>query len=286
MWILKIYFEIPGGKGCYFMSNWMAFENESASFLNQHFSKYPIKFELSGGANSNNPDIDVFMDNEYMFSIEAKLSPAQSGQFVVLINKDTFIYSPQNKYELNKYSKQIIDYLNENKSKYLDVQQNAISIDCNNLILTNWVISYYSKKSCPLFITSTKLDSYKRIIKTTDLSKNFIVEARLRRKKSGSSNLPISERASAGDLITKRYASAKIINNGKKTMTSIPISRPLDKNECYFGDNYFLSHKDNNNYYIKKLSKTNNVNVIFSLTYKGEESTGGINLVKELLFLE
>ena len=55
----------------------------------------------------------------------------------------------------------------------------------------------------------------------------------------------------------------------------------LTKTERYVGEDYFLSPKKDGGYYLKTRSKTNNLNVIFSLDYVGPEENIGLDLLDE-----
>ncbi|NLL06939.1 MAG: hypothetical protein GX270_14410 [Clostridiaceae bacterium] len=100
------------------MENWQLFEQECCDYLNSHLKDYPFSFKCSGGSDSTSSDIEVMRNDTSVFSIEAKLSPSQSGQFVVLDNNNEFSYSPRNKFSSNIYSRKIVSYLNKNINLY------------------------------------------------------------------------------------------------------------------------------------------------------------------------
>ena len=79
------------------MKEWEQFENEATKFLNSRFGSY-ARFFQKGGSDSTIPDIRVETHTGKTFYIEAKHSPAQCGQFVLLpdIESGHFRYSEKN----------------------------------------------------------------------------------------------------------------------------------------------------------------------------------------------
>ena len=57
-------------------------------YLNKNLNYRNINFVRSGGSDSNSSDIYVFHENKKILTIECKLSPSQSSQFVVLIDSE------------------------------------------------------------------------------------------------------------------------------------------------------------------------------------------------------
>lgn len=74
------------------------------------------------------------------------------------------------------------------------------------------------------------------------------------------------------------------ISQSKKPFVLFNEPVHLAKSERYFGDDFFLSpNNTNGGYYLKKRSKTNNLNVIFSLDYIGPEENIGVDLLDEMV---
>ena len=76
------------------------------------------------------------------------------------------------------------------------------------------------------------------------------------------------------DLKFSKYKYS-LSTNGKKLYLNLPLE--LNKNECYIdsdvlseGKRYFLSNKENGKYEVKITSATNNPNIIFELSLKGD----------------
>jgi len=271
------------------MKDWKKFEKEAVNYLNQRYNSTDLKFKNCGGSNSKMPDIKVYRNDNHIFNVEAKLSPSQSGQFVVKIKDDKFIFSSNNVFEKNEYSGKIIKYLNENFEFYSRVKQSSIEIDCPINSLENWIINHYKAKNSEFIITSNEVKSFKAIIPIEEIPKYFNVSANLRRKRSGTRHLPKSQRTEIRELLEDYLADLGVFidefkEEGKKT--SIIINRSLNKEEQYFGvDNFYLSpDKDmDNKYFIKKRSMTNNINVIFSLEYIASTKDNGFEIFEEYI---
>ena len=80
------------------MADWLEFEVQCTHYLNKKFGAYAA-FEHLGNADSTVPDIQVVTKSGKKFYMDAKLTPAQCGQFVLLPNvaRRCFSFSHQNK---------------------------------------------------------------------------------------------------------------------------------------------------------------------------------------------
>lgn len=101
------------------MNKWEKFEQDCVEFLNKTYGMY-ARFTHKGGADSTVPDILVETRQGFCFYIEAKHSPAQCGQFVLLpdIMTQTFQYSKQNTDSINSSAQMIIEYMNQKFDDY------------------------------------------------------------------------------------------------------------------------------------------------------------------------
>ena len=272
------------------MENWRLFEKQSVSYLNKIFSDSDFNFIHEGGSNSEAPDIGVKNRvGKNLFNIEAKLSPSQSGQFVIKESSGKYNLTKLSKLS-NPFSQEIIDYLNMKSNDYLGFTSGVKEVNCDINLLINWVKSHYSSKHVFFIITSDSLDSFKSIIQMDELEKYFKVTACVRRKKSGTSHLPKS-------LFTFGLNKVKIhlksineqfisfTNENKKTIVEIKNTKDvIKKSDRYFGENLFLSPEDKmGQYSVKRTSSTNNINVIFSLIYIGERENMGEDKLKKSL---
>lgn len=261
------------------MANWENFEHDCATFLNSNYSNSSLFFKCVGGANSTVSDIQILKDNKILGYIEAKMNIAQSGQFV-LLNNDTynmFIYSPLNQTPINAYSQLILEYINSNYNFFKDVSTSSLVIDLNSDIFTKWIIQHYTNKNAKFIITSSPKNEL-IIFPTEKFNEYFEVKANFRRKKSGSNNLPSSHLNTVSTYLNETFGNIEITNSNKKYFVTFYKSLPpYDKYKFSLNSNsYQLTKKHDNMYEIRKLGKTNNPNVIFSIEYKGTSTSSTI----------
>lgn len=262
------------------MSDWKSFENNCVKYLNLNYGNERIKFIEMGKSNSTNSDISVEIDGVPKFLIEAKMPQAQSGQFVVLIDKDKFIFSPKNKTSEDDYSKSIIDYLNQNISIYRDVDTAGLKIDIPISYFSNWIKSYYKSKNVKYVITKFMNNFIILPIEKYDLY--FNISSNLRRKTSGSSDLPNCYINIFKKHLENNFeAPFEIIKNGKKFFLKTSVC--LDKYKVNLSGIDIYIGKDNENLIIKKLGKTKNPTIIFSVeSIAGQTEEDLIEFKKDL----
>lgn len=259
------------------MEKWEKFEINSCAYLNNYIKINNGNFVRTGASDSNSPDIiykyNIKGELIDLLSIEAKYSPSQSGQFVVNIKDGEFIYSGVD--PINKYSKAIIEIMNKNNNKFQNVSSKAIPIDCSPEISMGWIKKHYKLMKVDYIITSSCFEDFDnnfiRIIPIDQIGHFFSVQCNYRRKKSGSRKLPISDRERARKLIKNAYGDK--IEFIDEATVQFSNEKP-DSN--YFGDCYYLSGQYPK-YVIRKLSGTNNPNIIFSLKYNESRSTEGFD---------
>lgn len=267
------------------MKKWERFENECAVFLSKILNFDNIVVYQNGGSNSNDGDIDLFHDNELITNIECKLSPSQSGQFVIVKEGNSFTMSNKNK-NRNKFSEKILKVINQEDLNPKD--QKKIEIKLPNDILQSWIIDHYSSKKTDFIITSNKLNSFKALVPLSELSNYFEMEAVLRRKRSGSHHVPRKKidlaQKQVKDFIENidgKVNDFKIEDN--KLWTDVLLE---NKKESYYLENtrFFLRYDDEKNKYIvKELSQTNNLTVIFEIKYIGPHEDINQNKLIELI---
>lgn len=261
------------------MAIWKEFEEASTEFLNKTFGDYAT-FVLQGGSNSKKEDILVNTKKGKEFYIEAKHSPAQCGQFVLLpdIQTKKFDYSKQNIAPLNEYSQQIMNYMNTKFEEYKKAGtagKDIVFPNCENVFI-NWILSFYNFKNAKYFITNNNV-----IFSIEDFSKFFNVRAKYRIKRSGSS-------AVGNKYINKveSYLKANFnIFNIEKSEDKLFIKSELNlHNKRFIIDGYeFMISKRDDSYEIRKLSNTFNANVIFSVNLKNGIS--GISITEFIRIL-
>ena len=113
------------------------------------------RFTHKGGADSAVPDILVETRQGFCFYIEAKHSPAQCGQFVLLpdIMTQTFQYSKQNTDSINSLAQMIIEYMNQKFDDYRNAGTagKEIVMPGSQEIFAAWIVEHYRKKRCSIF---------------------------------------------------------------------------------------------------------------------------------------
>ena len=102
-----------------------AFETRCYEYLKAFYVAKNAKFERKGGMDSTTSDIAVIKNNKVDFYIEAKDSPAQSGQFVLLPDESTktFVFSPKNHSEPNELTNIMIEYMNQNFERFIYIER-------------------------------------------------------------------------------------------------------------------------------------------------------------------
>lgn len=264
------------------MNRWEKFENECFENIKNILNEHNINLDIiqNGGSNSNFGDIDLYKNNNLITNIECKLSPSQSGQFVITEEVNGYVLSSRNKFS-NRFSEKILSIINDRKLK--PKSQKGLEIILPNSILKEWITEHYSTKNSQFIMTSQNLNSFKAILPFKDIEKYFNMTAILRRKKSGSHNIPIKHRET-----TKQIVKDFIIkNNFKLTEFQEENDKLYVIMDCLNNteDKYYLNNntlflrrlkdQNKNKYIIKKLSKTNNLTVIFQLEYIGPSKNIG-----------
>jgi hypothetical protein len=276
------------------LNNWEKFELECPSYLNKHVQQTGVIFKGEGGKDSTTSDIQVFKDKKYLFSIEAKYSPSQSGQFVVIEKDGYYTLSKGGKFENNQYTQAIIDFLNKNKLDYTPKGQRAIIININPDVLSGWIINHYKSKDSQFVITSTKINDYKAILPIEHIQEYFQTSAAIRRKRSGTRDVAQSNLKSCLSELEEHLDNLNLEISKVTKEPGTPLVKTLVEfnkeieisvSNKYFGEDYFLSpNTKGKGYYLKNRAKTNNLNVIFSLEYQGPEKNIGIDLLEKYIF--
>ena len=259
---------------------WKEFEKNCLKFLIRNTAS-ELDFIESGKSNSRETDIKVYKKSKYLFSIEAKLLPSQSGLFVVEFTDSTFSLSKKN-FSINSHSKKILDYLNLSNLPY---SGGTVDLSLTKELINDWIMEHYNKKGVKFFIVSNDPVKDFKIIPVSELIKFIGFKATLRRKKSGSRDLPISLRKSALQEISN-YLSTKLISILKtdffQKKTIITLSKEL---EIIKFNSYYFSKINDTTYRLKLLSSTNNPTVIFSMNYIKIPTSNGLELIQQNLKL-
>lgn len=257
------------------LKQWEAFEIECTDFLNDNFSNDNLKFKREGGSDSTNLDISIIKNLNEVGKVEVKMPTAQAGQIVALIENNRFVYSSDSKSPNNIYVECILDYLNNNFPTYSQVGTSSIPIDIDDDIFYSRINEYYSSfKDCNYFITQDPNTKCKALFKCEDLKEYFNISCVIRRKKSGTRDLP------------KKYYDSypSIISNilDKKSVTLLDtieedgrlylnLDNKLDSKSQYIATDeadLYLSPISDTTYRVKVRSGTNNPNIMFELKLK------------------
>lgn len=263
------------------MEKWKDFEIQCTNYLNNKFGAYAT-FTHQGDHDSTISDILVHIKNKNSFYIEAKHSPAQCGQFVLLpdLETQTFQYSPLNAHRINKYSAMIIDYMNKYFDEFREAGTTGKYIDMPNgsNIFGNWIIQSYKEKGTKFFITNNYT-----ILPINHFKDYFNITAKYRIKRSGSGNVGKNRLNSVIDYIK---SNDYIITDSHISGSKLFLVSPQQLHNHRFilrGTEYMFSLRGAE-YELRKLSNTYNANVIFSIRYKssvpGISDTDFINYLK------
>lgn len=245
------------------MSVWEGFELECTNYLNGRFGTYAT-FIHQGGANSTVPDILVKTKFGKQFYIDAKHSPAQCGQFVLLPNIETssFEYSTKNVNQINAYAKMIIGHMNNSFDEFREAGTAGKEIEMQNgsRIFSDWIIQTYKEKGVKYFITNNFI-----ILSIEHFSDYFNVTAKYRIKRSGSGNVGKSRLTPILDYIdTTDYVISDSRFEGDKLF--VQSQQHLHDRRFIYQQYEYMFSQRGDEYEVRKLSNTYNANVIFSIT--------------------
>lgn len=249
--------------------NWENFELACTEYLNVRFGYY-AKFILQGGADSTTSDILVKTRKGEEFYMEAKHSPAQCGQFVLLPNIKTrmFEYSDGNKMPENQYSAEIMAYMNDYFDRFRDAGTNGEDIGIMNgaYIFAQWIISAYKRKGVKYFITNDFC-----ILSIDKIQEYFDITAKYRIKRSGSSKVGKKNTGYVMDYITS-HDNGITVSNTKNGKIFVESDTELHNKRFILAGNEYMFSRRNEWYEVRKLSNTYNANVIFSIVLKSDIS--------------
>ena len=254
------------------MAIWEAFEIDCTNYLNRKFGNY-AKFIHQGGTNSTVPDIFVKTVSGNASYIDAKHSPAQCGQFVLIPDFETnsFKYSGQNVNHINKWANMIIKHMNKCFDEFRDSGTTGkdIILDNDQDIFSNWIIESYKDKNVRFFITNDYT-----ILPIERFADYFEISAKYRIKRSGSSSLGKSRVAAYAQLLSNNTAHNYAITDVRVDGEKLFVSSDRELHNLRFIDRmyeYMFSARGCE-YEVRRLSNTYNANVIFSIKFKSNMS--------------
>lgn len=264
------------------MNKWEQFEEDSTNYLKERFGSIAT-FTHQGGSDASTPDILVTLRDGSTFYVEAKLAPAQSGQFVLTpnINSREFDYSQRNTAHPNYYSQEIINQMNTEFEDFRNsgTAGKTIIMEEGSKTFENWIVNNYKEKGVKFFITNNF-----KLIPIDEFGEHFYVTAKYRIKRSGSSGTEKTNILKALDYMKETgypITSARNENDRKLFVTS---EENLHNERFVLGNNEFmLSSRSEGEYEVRKLSNTYNANVIFSITGRNREGLSEEEFAEELL---
>lgn len=263
---------------------WSKLESEITDWLNVNNTNPNAGFEQCGGSDSTVSDIQIMTDNKPTGKfIEVKSANAQAGQFVLFPNTATrtFEYSTKNHSDYNNpinglVVSEILDFMDENFDSYANAGTKGkeivfptLSVEDNSRFFALWIVDYYSNTKHAEWLATKDANNNIILLPFSKLADYFTVSACYRVKKSGSSSVK---------------SSCKTLENVKQAIISLnPNNVPeftIVDNSLYAKFETIPKNIGNTDYHlaikgdwgtlfeVRKLSKTFNSNVIFSLKLK------------------
>lgn len=165
------------------MKQWQIFEQDCLNYLinnNEDSSKH---YTSKGSSDSTISDIQVIINDQPAYYIEAKMDKSQCGQFVLLKdNNNQFYFSEKNKLSLNDYSKEIINGINANKLN--EVNKKNIPLILSQELIVSYILEHYKEKEVKYLISKDKENYHIIPLTKQDLLKSFEFSGTLRMKKA------------------------------------------------------------------------------------------------------
>lgn len=246
------------------------FELRCYEHLKNVYKTKETDFHHEGGMDSTKSDIAVIKNGRVDFYIEAKDCSAQSGQFVLLPDKEreVFVFSPRNHSKPNEMTDIIINYMNNDFQNYNNAGTAGQSIDIDTGVFADWIIEHYKDKNVKYVISC---DGDYVIFPIRKFEQYFNIKANYRIKKSGSGGPAKREIPAIKQMIEAYYTTARFSQEEKKLFVN--ISESVNKDRFILGDyTYYLSKQSSCDYEVRRLSNTYNMNVIFSIELiKGQD---------------
>lgn len=263
---------------------WKKFEENVYDFIKSNLDFNNIHIVHMGNSNSTVSDIDFYHKSNKIFTIECKQAHSQASQFVVKkdeVNKK-FFWSQSNKSPKDSAAEKIINSMNNDFEYYSQVNKDDkldVDLICGRSLMFERVISQIKSKAS-FIASSNHMTNFSKenpllICKIDDIPENFDITGKYRVKKSGSSELPKKERFK----YNKKYKDKILEVDGK-----IYILDPKKEYTPEKEGEYFSKELDDKGYReIRKLSKTKNANVIFSLNLKKHIQHTNLEFLKNYL---
>lgn len=239
------------------------FELRCYEYLKRHYKSKETDFLREGGMDSTKSDIAVIKNGKIDFYIEAKDASAQSGQFVLLPDeeKEVFVFSPRNHSKPNEMTDIIINYMNNDFQHFNNAGTAGQTLNIDMGVFADWIIEHYKEKNVKYVISC---DRDYVIFPIRKFERYFNIIANYRIKKSGSGEPAKKDIPAVKQIIKSYYTTARFYQEEKKLF--VDLSEKNDKDKFVMGNyTYYLSERNSDNYEVRRLSNTYNMNVIFSI---------------------
>lgn len=269
--------------------SWQEFEKTAEIFINKFIKIDGVEIEAKGGADSNAKDLIVKKKNKEIFNIEIKKKKSQIAQFVVEIDEENKNFYLGNINELAKEkTKEILKYMNKNYEYYKNPTQGSIKLRCEEKMMYNCVEKYLKEKNIKFLISSSNAKDCV-VISSNNFSRNFsITSGNYRRKKSGTTDLPIKYRQLVKEYLYNKFTESNFEEDKKKFFIKVEkdflkdLKSDLNRSFNFEDFTIFLSKTDDERKFrIKKKSKTNGPTVIFSIDFHNNAKDNDLSLLKE-----
>ena len=254
------------------ITKWQDLESKGAMFLNNLFPC--VQFTGSGGSDAN--ESDIIVTNQYgknLFTIEAKMTPAQAGQITV-IDDESFALSEQSRNPDNPYNNQIIAYLNENYHNFSPAGRTGQALNIPENILINWVKHHYHSKGNTWILSiakdSTLSKSSLTLVPINELERYFTVNSVFRIKQSGSQNVSKTRREEAIQAIQEAYPSINIATDIVFDDKKMYLTAYIGSGKQRLNNGYFIGARKDEKYVITRRNMTENPNpnIMFEIRLK------------------
>ena len=251
---------------------WIYAEKYVFIFLEDEYAKL-CNFEKKGGSNSTVSDILVSPKHSEKFYIDVKLEESQVGQYAISFDDVTgkCEFSKKNRSENTPSRQEVINYINRNTTRFQFAGTKGAKIDIDEKILAKCIIDQLKQKNVKYIAVYVNNTINPIIFPIEKISYYFAINGMVREKGSGSSNVPKKYRENVAEYIAKTYPGATITYDEKVMYANIPITLKEDRFQVGKNIYYFSEMDKNNQYKVRKLSNTNNLNVIFDLKFKYEQ---------------
>jgi hypothetical protein len=270
--------------------SWKDFEKTAKNFINKVVKINNVTIEGKGGSNSNVKDLIVKKNNKEIFNIEVKEKKSQIAQFVVEIDeKNKKFYLGKINDLAKEKTEEILEHMNKNYEYYKNPTQNSIKLKCGEEMMYRCIENYFKEKNIKFLISATNSKNCV-VISSKNFKENFSISGNYRRKKSGSSDLPMKFRQEVKEYLINKFPNSNFEKEDSKffvkikTILNKQLNSKLKKRFELKNFNIFLAEtKDEMKFRIKKLSKTNGPTVIFSIDFHNKTKDNDLPLLREAI---